>query len=344
MHHMSRASIFRISFLFKKYLNNSCTAEELEEFFDLVAKEENLLEVKGLLEGLWSDTTVHTNVDNSANQQEALYGKLLESIKKDKTVYTIQKNNYRALAWAMAAAVALFISIGVYFSINNKPATPLPTVARAVKSKPARHAQEIRLADGSIVYLNKNSHLDYPTTFKGKTREVYLTGEAYFDIKHDPLHPFLVHAGPVTTRVLGTAFNIKTKGNLVQITVTRGKVRVSTPKRVLGVVLPDQQISYNEATHQSSRDLLNAKTIVLWKETDLVMDNMTLKEAAAVLTDRYGVNIVLESNKIENCRFVASFLNTTSLDQVIKVLSHLNNLNYKWDNPKQLTFSGPGCE
>jgi len=344
MNHMSRASIFRITFLFKKYLNNSCTAEELEEFFDLVAKEESLSEVKGLLEGLWSDTTLQTTVDNSPDQQEALYGKLLESIKKDKAVYTIQKRNYRPLAWATAAAVALFISISIYFSNNSKPATPPPTVARAVKTKPARHAQEIRLADGSIVFLNKNSHLDYPTAFKGKTREVYLTGEAYFDIKHDPMHPFLVHSGQITTRVLGTAFNIKTKGDVVQVTVTRGKVRVSTPKRVLGVVLPDQQISYNEATHQSSRDLLNAKAIVLWKETDLVMDNMTLKEAATVLTDRYGVNIVLESNKIENCRFVASFLNTTSLDQVIKVLSHLNNLNYKWDNPKQLTFSGPGCE
>lgn len=341
---MSRASIFRITFLFKKYLNNSCTAEELEEFFDLVAKEENLLEVKGLLEGLWSDTAVHTNVDNSPDQQEALYGKLLESIKKDKAVYAIQKRNHRPLAWATAAAFVIFISVGIYFSNNNKPGTHLPAITKAVKPKPARHAQEIRLADGSTVFLNKNSQLDYPTRFKGKTREVYLTGEAYFDIKHDPLHPFLVHTGQITTRVLGTAFNIKTKGHVVQVTVTRGKVRVSTPKRVLGVVLPDQQISYNEATHQSSRDLLNAKTIVLWKETDLIMDNMTLKEAAAVLTDRYGVNIVLENNKIENCRFVASFLNTTSLDQVIKVLSHLNNLNYKWDNPKQLTFSGHGCE
>lgn len=167
MHHMSRASIFRITFLFKKYLNNSCTTEELEEFFDLVAKEENLLEVKGLLEGLWSDTAIHTNVDNSPDQQEALYGKLLESIKKDKAVYTIQKNNNRPLAWAVAAALAVFISIGIYFSHYNKPIAPLPTVAKAVKAKPARHAQEIRLADGSVVFLNKNSHLDYPTVFKG---------------------------------------------------------------------------------------------------------------------------------------------------------------------------------
>ncbi|WP_448699280.1 FecR family protein [Mucilaginibacter sp. AW1-3] len=341
---MSSASVFRITFLFKKYLNDSCTPEELEEFFDLIAEEKNLAEIKGLLEVLWLDTDTHTNINADPIQQEVLYGKLLANIKNDKKTYTIQKTNYRPLVWSVAAALAMFICIGIYFFDNGKPIKPLQNIARVNKPKPARHAREIRLADGSIVFLNKNSHLDYPTVFNGKTREVYLTGEAYFDIKHDPLHPFLVHTGQITTRVLGTAFNIKTDGNLVRVTVTRGKVRVSTSKRVLGVLLPDQQISYNEATRRSSRDLLNAKSIVLWKETDLIMDNMTLKEAAAVLTDRYGVNIVLANNKIENCRFVASFLNTTSLDQVIKVLSHLNNLNYKWDNPKQLTFSGPGCE
>jgi transmembrane sensor len=340
---MSTVSIFRITFLFKKYLNNSCTAEELDEFFDLIAKEENLAEVKGLLEGLWTDTATHSNAHTQPDQQEALYGKLLESIKKEQKTYLLQKRNYQPIAWAAAAAVALFICAGLYFINNQKPVKPVLT-AHVTKPKPVRHAQEIRLADGSIVLLNKNSHLDYPAAFKGKTREVYLTGEAYFDIKHDPLHPFLVHAGQITTRVLGTAFNIKTNGSMVQVTVTRGKVRVSTPKKVLGVVLPDQQISYDGSTQQAARNILNAKSVVLWKEADLVMDNMTLKEAATLLSDRYGVNIVLENNKIENCRFVASFLNTTSLDQIIKVLSHLNDLDYKWEGPRQLILSGPGCE
>jgi ferric-dicitrate binding protein FerR (iron transport regulator) len=144
--------------------------------------------------------------------------------------------------------------------------------------------------------------------------------------------------------VLGTAFNIKSEGRLIQVTVTRGKVNVSTPKKNLGIVLPNHQISYNETNHQSSENVLNAKTTVLWKEADLVMDHMTLKEAATVLTERYGVKVMLDNEKIGNCRFNATFLNTTGLEQVVKVLSHLNNLNYKWDGDSEVILSGPGCE
>lgn len=339
---MSTASIFRIKYLFQKYLDASCTAEEVDELFEMIANEDDLSEVEGLLGKLWLDTEVRSDIDTPVDNQEALYNKLLETIKKEKNTYSFQKNRPTTMLWSVAATVALFICAGLYFLHTKPKATQV--LVQATKPKPVRHVQEIRLADGSIVLLNKNSHLDYPVKFNGKNREVYLTGEAYFDIRHDPLHPFLVHAGQITTRVLGTAFNIKTQGRFIQVTVTRGKVKVSTPKKTLGIVLPNHQISYDEATHQAIKNILNAKTTVLWKETDLVMDHMTLKEAAAVLTDRYGVKVTLNNDKIGNCRFSATFLNTTGLEQVINVLSHLNNLAYKWDGAGEVILSGPGCE
>lgn len=339
---MSTASVFRIKYLFQKYLDTSCTVEELDELFELIAKEDNLSEIEGLLEKLWSDTEVRPGVDTGVDHQEVLYNKLLETIKKEKNIYSFQKRSPATIIWSVAATIALFICAGLYF-LHTKP-KPTPLQAQAALPKSIRHVREIRLADGSIVLLNKNSHLDYPAKFIGNTREVYLTGEAYFDIRHDPRHPFLVHAGQITTRVLGTAFNIKSEGRLIQVTVTRGRVKVSTPKKNLGIVLPNHQISYNETNHQSSKNILNAKITVLWKETDLVMDHMTLKEAATVLTERYGIKVMLDNEKIGGCRFSATFLNTTGLEQVVNVLSHLNNLNYKWDGPSKVILSGPGCE
>jgi len=339
---MSTTSVFRIKYLFQKYLDTLCTPEELDELFELIAKEDNLSEIEGLLEKLWSDTGVLTDVDTSVAHQKALYNKLLEIIKKEKNAYSFQKRSLATIIYSVAATIALFICVGLYL-LHIKP-KPTPLQTQVAKPASIRHVQEIKLADGSTVLLNKNSHLDYPAKFTGKTREVYLTGEAYFDIKHDPLHPFLVHAGQITTRVLGTAFNIKSEGRLIQVTVTRGKVKVTTTKETLGIVLPNHQISYNETNHQFSKNLLNAKTTVLWKEADLVMDHMSLKEAAAVLTERYGVKVMLDNEKIGNCRFSATFLNTTGLEQVIKVLSHLNSLNYKWDGNSEIILSGPGCE
>lgn len=339
---MSTASVFRIKYLFQKYLDASCTTEEFNELFELMAKEENLPEIEGLLEKLWADTEMKPDADAEVVHQEVLYNKLLEIVKKEKNVYSFQKRSSKTIIRSVAATIALLICAGLYF-LHTRP-KPMPMQARVTPSNSVRHVHEIKLADGSVVTLNKNSHLDYPAKFTGKTREVYLTGEAYFDVRHDPLHPFLVHTGQITTRVLGTAFNIKSAGSLIQVTVTRGKVKVSTPKKTLGIVLPNHQISYNEINNQSSIDILNAKTTVLWKETDLVMDHMTLKEAAAVLTERYGVKVILDNEKIGSCRFSATFLNTTGLEQVIKVLSHLNNLSYKWSKEGDVTLSGSGCE
>ncbi|WPV02052.1 FecR domain-containing protein [Mucilaginibacter sp. cycad4] len=339
---MSTASVFRIKYLFQKYLDASCTAEEFAELFELMAKEDNLAEIEGLLEKLWADTEVKPGADAEGDHQEVLYNKLLEIVKKEKNVYSFQKRSSKTIIRSVAATIALLICAGLYF-LNTRP-KPIPLQARVAMPKPVRHVQEIRLADGSVVTLNKNSHLDYPAKFIGKTREVYLTGEAYFDVRHDPLHPFLVHTGQITTRVLGTAFNIKSTGSLIEVTVTRGKVKVSAPKKTLGIVLPNHQISYNEINNQSSINILNAKTTILWKETDLVMDHMTLKEAAAVLTERYGIKVILDNEKIGSCRFSATFLNTTGMEQVVKVLSHLNNLSYKWNGAGEVILSGSGCE
>jgi transmembrane sensor len=303
---MSTASVFRIKYLFQKYLDSSCTAEELDELFARIAEEENLLEIEGLLEKLWSDTEVQSDIEVVPNNQEGLYKKLLETIKKEKNIYTFPKRGSTTIFYSVAATIALFICVGLYL-FHTKP-KPAPLHNEVAYTKHIRHVQAIRLADGSIVMLNKNSHLDYPAKFTGKTREVYLTGEAYFDIRHDPLHPFLVHTGPITTHVLGTAFNIKSENSVIQVTVTRGKVKVSTAQKNLGIILPNHQISYNETNHQFSKNLLNAKTTVLWKEADLVMDHMSLKEAAAVLTERYGVKVMLDNEKIGNCRFSATFL------------------------------------
>src|SRR5688572_8298430 len=105
--------------------------------------------------------------------------------------------------------------------------------------------QFLRLPDGSTVLLNEGSKLEYPITFSGDTREVFLQGEGYFDIQHNPSKPFVVKTANVTTTVLGTAFNVKAfpSEKHITVTVTRGKVKVSKDEKVLGVITHDQQIT-----------------------------------------------------------------------------------------------------
>jgi len=340
---MSSNSLFRLKFLFNKYLTNTCTAEEFEELFTLINSEENSKQVETILQSLWEDTGAVNTPDQPGDDSKQLFHRLLGMI-EDKPDYQrhFKKSNYWG-RWAVAASLILLVGAG-WYTFKKRASENTPELAsHAVVEK---RNTTILLPDGSKVVLNKNSHLNYPAKFNGANREVYLTGEGYFDIAHDAAHPFLVHARNLTTRVLGTAFNIKAYpgDKLVEVTVTRGKVQVSDDKKSLAILLPNQHISYNENNSIYKKDITNSKLAVLWKEDDLVMDNISIKDAAAILSERYGVKVMMANAKIQNCRFTASFLNTTGLDQVLNVVCRLNNMKFTTsDDGKEITLLGEGC-
>lgn len=249
--------------------------------------------------------------------------------------------------WTAAAIFLLVLGYGTLQLKKSKvPQSSYAGIKKASSHPLPKGVKRIVLADGSTVILNKDSHLDYPETFGSNTREVYLRGEAYFDIQHDEKKPFLVHTGKLTTRVLGTAFNIKAKVNEndVEVTVSRGKVAVSDQQKTLAVLLPDQKISYHVNSSTAEKSSSNAKIATLWKEEDLVLNDIAMDQAINLLEERYGAEINLASDQISHCKFTAYFLNTTSLRQVLSVISKLNNLSYTQTKNGVYILSGDGCE
>lgn len=326
----------KTKYLFQKYLDNNCSAMEADELFDLLNDEQNLEAIKSDLEALW-----HHTEPSPDQHSTVLYDKFRDKIKQ-KPNHFLQYKNFK---WVAAAAVILMMSFTGYYFYSNKTTSPIQTPDHQLSLNPA--VKKIILSDGSVVILNKGSKLEYPATFTKENREVYLTGEAYFDIKHDAAKPFLVHTGNLTTRVLGTAFNIKSNiqgSQLIEVTVSRGKVAVSSPKETLAVLLPNQKISYNSNSGAYRKESANASSTTLWKEEDLTIDNLTMEEAIKKIEERYATSIELSSSNIMNCRFTAHFLNTTDLEQVIKVICKLNQLEYSVNDKGVYTLSGNGCD
>ena len=106
----------------------------------------------------------------------------------------------------------------------------------------------ILLPDSTQVWLNAGSTLDYPEHFDETTREVTLTGEAYFDVKHAAEHPFIIHTGQIQTTVLGTAFNINayTDRSNIQVSVSRGKVKVSRGDQLIATLVKGQEVKVSQ--------------------------------------------------------------------------------------------------
>lgn len=248
------------------------------------------------------------------------------------------------LWYSIAAVAVLIISLGFYLTWPQLGKRILPSDLTTI-SVPDRQKKQITLADGSKVWLNAGSELRYPETFNGESREVYLSGEAYFDIQHEDSKPFLIHTGKVLTTVLGTAFNIKEDQNAhtIEITVTRGKVSVADEGKLLGILTPNRQLSINLLNRIPTEKNVDAKAVIAWQDTDILFDDITFAEAAIRLQQHFHVKIAFSNDQLKNCRFSGSALNGDNLEKILKVICAFNHATWETKPDGNIVIDGPGC-
>jgi transmembrane sensor len=324
----------RLEFLFKCYVNGSSTPEEARELMEYIRQNDDP-RLKTLLNELWEHSFDNLPKEKAEN--------ILNSILTTKNkVIPFQKKSY---GWArVAAAVAITALAGAaYYQFNST--SSFKETATELAEVPQLH-QYIKLPDGSTAILNNGSNLEYATTFQDKSvREVYLTGEAFFDIHHDDAKPFIVHTGDISTTVLGTAFNIKAypDQNDITVTVSRGKVKVSDDEKLLGILKPDEQITFHKDNRFSKLETVKSEAITAWTEKDIFFDNVSMLDAARQLEDRFHVQITFKNDQIKNCRFTATFVRGEDLDQILDVICEFNQVKYSADVSGNIEVSGSGC-
>ena len=269
----------RLQFLFDKYLQRQCTSEEVEEMISLLQQADADEMLSEPMQELWN----RLKSDQSAYDVD--WDKMFTAVRDSEENISFsfsEKSNALRRTWykIAAAAVILIGSAGAYLYFSNHANTnqqPVIANAKNIKNQqPENKRQTIYLPDGSTVILNAESKLNYPSSFSGKTREVFLSGEAYFDIKHNPQQPCMVHAGKITTKVLGTAFNVKAypADESIEVTVTRGKVQVLKENTSLGLVTANQQISFSKKTEAYSQKKVDARLIVAWKPEEIIFNDI----------------------------------------------------------------------
>lgn len=307
--------------LLRKFLNNEATKDE-EEF---LARYYDLYEDKPDLLKLFSEQ----EKDEFKNQ---LQRDIWQNIhKNEQAVAKIRKMPARTFRLvAAAAAVLVFVStIIVYLNKSSSEKQPVVTL-----NNPLQENHIIRLADGSTVVLGVHSKMHYPPSFDDlPTREVYLEGEAFFDISKDSLKPFIVHTGKVRTSVLGTAFNIKAfpHQNDITVTVKRGKVRVDADEKTLGIIIPQQQIVYNKNEGRSVSKTVDPDVYLTLNHNDLFFDDLTFQEAARLLEDRFNVKIVITDEVMRAKKFTTTIPYGQNLHATLQGLCEFNAAVYEYN-------------
>lgn len=337
----------RSAYLFQQYIDKTCSPSELQEFMDIVKNSDDANVLDIILDNFWNSSEV---MEINKTKAEMILDNVFSSDKKPE----IRRPNL-TLKWLGWAAAIFIISIATLL-INRRDneeavlvdheldAVPSVQTSESITTRTSNEHQKITLPDGSTVILNNNSTITYTKLF-GEKRIVTLDGEGYFDIKHDDKKRFTVYTGKIKTTVLGTAFNIKaynTDKNIV-VTVTRGKVSVLSGNATIGILTPNQQIVFNKDYKKSNLTKVLAKSIVQWQESDLFFDDISMEEAAQLLSKKFNTLITFSNDQAKKCRFTATFLKGESLDEILKIICSYNNAQYQ-TNANGITIKGEGCQ
>jgi ferric-dicitrate binding protein FerR (iron transport regulator) len=183
---------------------------------------------------------------------------------------------------------------------------------------------QIRLPDGSKVWLNAASSIRFPAKFAGSKRKVELRGEAYFEVAHDESKIFEVNARNQTVQVLGTHFNINAYEDepSVNTTLLEGSVRISDVRTNVSQLLkPGEQSQLSEQIEIIN--LKNTNEAVAWKDGYFQFDEADIKTVMRQIERWYDVSVVYEGN-LPNYRFAGEIERNLSLLQVLKVLEKTN--------------------
>lgn len=202
----------------------------------------------------------------------------------------------------------------------------------------------ITLPDGSVATMNANSSLRVPTDWKGgQAREVWLEGEAFFEVKkisqNDNLnealpYKFVVHSEGVAVEVLGTAFNVNTRREKVQVVLNTGKIRLKWQEKEM-LMEPGELVEVSKAGNEIAQRIVKPEAYSSWKEHHLLCDATLLSELAHTIEDRFGYEVVFSDEDLSNIK-VSGTIPLDNIEIFELVISRLIKVNFELKGNKLL--------
>ncbi|HYG18256.1 MAG TPA: FecR domain-containing protein, partial [Ohtaekwangia sp.] len=239
----------------------------------------------------------------------------------------------------LLTAFYLFFSPARSFLQSDSPAPVALVEQKAAKGEKT----DVLLSDGSRIRLNADSRLLFPKAFDQERREVTLEGEAYFEVAHDALKPFIVHTSAGSTKVLGTSFNVKAHpGKDTEITLVEGRVNVSSGKSPEVLLSPGQQATIVSGTQRITTRAVDVAQYIAWKNNTLSFNRITLKEALALMEPWYDVTFAMANPALERCIITAQY-EDEPIENVLQSLKFLLKVDFKIEK-RRITVTGAGCQ
>uniref|UniRef100_UPI003F714052 FecR family protein n=1 Tax=Dyadobacter sp. TaxID=1914288 RepID=UPI003F714052 len=275
-----------------------------------------------------------------------------------------RSRTYTFWKYGVAACAALLVFAAVVWFTNNEPKLTGYNIeqviggsARQEKVNDTDRPMNVVLEDQSVVRLEPGARIRFPEKFAPQRREVILEGEAFFEVTKNPSKPFIVYAGDVVTKVLGTSFRVRSgkTGSDVTVAVKTGRVSVFSPKLTMqtkgvedpetgGVVLTsNQQVVFMSKEQRLVKTLVEDPALVVppVEKPRFAFDNAPVKDIFGDIEKAYGVDIVYDEALLEICRITTS-IEEENLYEKLNIICTLLNGTYKIIDA-QIVIDSKGC-
>ncbi len=320
----------RIRYLLRQYENNTCSREELEELFGYIRNIRNSdvplkRTVKKIYDDIRKNHPSFTYVDENGRLMLTEPEQMIPAEREGGL-----KKKPQGSLWIFLLTGVLMISAALWLMRKGVKSSfispPGPAIALTKKFSDRSEQKFLLLPDSTQVWLNAASWLQFPDEFTGDKREVLLSGEAFFKVKHKAEAPFIIHTGNVSTEVLGTSFNIKAYPgrSTVMVSVIQGKVNVKRKGDMVAMLTNGQQVNIDNAGEKIVKKNIAVSKIAAWQQGDMVYDDENFTAIIADLERVYNVNIIISNKAVQNLKISASFKKNIGILQALLLLCRLS--------------------
>lgn len=312
-----------LTLLIEKYRNGKCSAEEknmLEKYLDSFQKGE-------------SDRNENT-MGNIQEAEERIFAGVVNRISSAKRINFYSIANSKTLLKIAASIVLMVGAFSFFLYLNGGLSSSSSNITWSEKVTKTGEKSILTFLDGTKITLNAGSKIRYPSNSDRDLREIFLEGEAYFDVAKDPSRPFIVYSQNIATTVLGTSFNVQAfpEENEIMVSLVEGNVKISrtheNATEDIVVLKPEQQLIYSKRNDISRVENFDYQESIGWKDNVIKFNDEPLLKAFTKLERFYGVKFELDNKSKANLKITANFKDD-SFKTVAEVIKKLTGLKYK---------------
>lgn len=330
--------------LFIKYLQGNCSETEFQQILTWIKEGAATSSDREMIQELWDEFEPEPG---SAERKK--YDRILDKIhhqinlsqnvlKSDVRKPLVQSRFLLFITRAAAILLLPVLTLLVYTLYSDKEQYAENTNEIVVEA-PAGSRMNFVLGDGTKVWLNHGGKLRYPFRFNDKSRKVFLTGEAYFEVAHNKEIPFIVGTKSLDVKATGTAFNVSAYSDdeMVETTLVNGKVILfgGINNHEIKSLSPGECLKYNYSKDSYTVESENTSRYTAWKDGRLVFRNDSLEVITKKLARWFNVEIDITNNKVKEFTYTATFTDET-LQKVLELMTIPTPVSYKLSDVKRL--------